>query len=155
MSDSVRPHGLQPTRPLSPWDSSGKRTGVGAVAFSVGVRDKPRQQRGDVHTATCETAASGNLPLPRGAQSQRSATAGRHGREGTGVHLWLMRVVVQQKPTQYCKEIIPQFKKNNSREKKRSGAPCISPRSRALWNFHLHFCFKDCVSKVHSLVKVK
>ena len=29
MSDSVRPHRLQPTRLLCPWDSPGKNTGVG------------------------------------------------------------------------------------------------------------------------------
>ena len=29
MSDSVRPHGLQPTRFLHPWDFPGKSTGVG------------------------------------------------------------------------------------------------------------------------------
>ena len=29
MSDSVRPHGWQPTRLPSPWDSPGKNTGVG------------------------------------------------------------------------------------------------------------------------------
>ena len=29
MSDSVRHHGLQPTRLLHPWDSPGKNTGVG------------------------------------------------------------------------------------------------------------------------------
>ena len=29
MSDSVRPHGLQPTRLSRPWDSPGKNTGVG------------------------------------------------------------------------------------------------------------------------------
>ena len=29
MSDSVRPHGLQPTRFLRPWDFPGKSTGVG------------------------------------------------------------------------------------------------------------------------------
>ena len=29
MSDSVRPHGLQPTRLLCPWNSPGKNTGVG------------------------------------------------------------------------------------------------------------------------------
>ena len=29
MSDSVRAHGLQPTRLLRPWDSPGKNTGVG------------------------------------------------------------------------------------------------------------------------------
>ena len=28
VSDSVRPHGLQPTRLLRPWDSAGKNTGV-------------------------------------------------------------------------------------------------------------------------------
>ena len=29
VSDSMRPHGLQPTRPLRPWDFPGKSTGVG------------------------------------------------------------------------------------------------------------------------------
>ena len=29
MSDSYRPHGLQPTRPLRPWDFPGESTGVG------------------------------------------------------------------------------------------------------------------------------
>ena len=29
VSDSVRPHGLQPTRLLHPWDSPGKNSGVG------------------------------------------------------------------------------------------------------------------------------
>ena len=33
MSDSLRPHGLQPTRLLRPWDFPGKSTGVGAIAF--------------------------------------------------------------------------------------------------------------------------
>ena len=29
-----RPHGLQPTRLLRPWDFPGKSTGWGAIAFS-------------------------------------------------------------------------------------------------------------------------
>ena len=29
VSDSLQPHRLRPTRPLRPWDSSGKNTGVG------------------------------------------------------------------------------------------------------------------------------
>ena len=33
-SDSSRPHGLQPTRLLPPWDFPGKSTGVGAISFS-------------------------------------------------------------------------------------------------------------------------
>ena len=35
VSDSSRPHGLQPTRLLRPWDFPGKSTGVGAIAFSI------------------------------------------------------------------------------------------------------------------------
>ena len=35
VSDSSRPHGLQPTRLLRPWDFPGKSTGVGATAFST------------------------------------------------------------------------------------------------------------------------
>ena len=30
VSDSLRPHGLQPTRLLCPWDISGKNTGAGS-----------------------------------------------------------------------------------------------------------------------------
>ena len=33
MSDSSRPHGLQPTRLLCPWDFPGKSTGVGFVVI--------------------------------------------------------------------------------------------------------------------------
>ena len=36
VSDSSRPHGLQPTRLLRPWDSPGRSAGVGAIAFSLG-----------------------------------------------------------------------------------------------------------------------
>ena len=32
VSDSLRPHGLQPTRLLCPWDFPGKSTGVGTMA---------------------------------------------------------------------------------------------------------------------------
>ena len=35
MSDSWRPHGLQPTRHLHPWDFPGKSTGVHAIPFSI------------------------------------------------------------------------------------------------------------------------
>ena len=37
MSDSGRPHGLQPTRLLCPWDSPGKSTGVGCHALLQGI----------------------------------------------------------------------------------------------------------------------
>ena len=35
VSNSSWPHGLQPTRPLGPWDFPGKNTGVIAIAFSL------------------------------------------------------------------------------------------------------------------------
>ena len=39
MSDSSRPHGLQPTRLLRPWDFPGKNTQVVAIAFSDNTTD--------------------------------------------------------------------------------------------------------------------
>ena len=40
MSDSVQPHGLQPTRLLHPWDSPGKNTGVGCHFFLMKVKSE-------------------------------------------------------------------------------------------------------------------
>ena len=37
MSDSLRPHGLQPTRLLCPWDSPGKNTGVDCLSLLQGI----------------------------------------------------------------------------------------------------------------------
>ena len=37
VSDSFRPHGLQPSRLLCPWDSPCKNTGVGCHAFLQGI----------------------------------------------------------------------------------------------------------------------
>ena len=37
MSDSLRPHGLSPTRLLCPWNSPGKKTGVGTHSFLQGI----------------------------------------------------------------------------------------------------------------------
>ena len=37
VSDSLRPHGLQPTSLLGPWDSPGKNTGVGQHSLLQGV----------------------------------------------------------------------------------------------------------------------
>ena len=37
MSDSLQPHGLQPTRLLCPWDSPGKNTGVGSHSLLHGI----------------------------------------------------------------------------------------------------------------------
>ena len=37
VSNSLRPHGLQSARLLCPWDSSGKKIGVGCHAFLQGI----------------------------------------------------------------------------------------------------------------------
>ena len=38
MSDSLQPHGLLPTRLLSPWHSPGKNAGVGCHALFQGIK---------------------------------------------------------------------------------------------------------------------
>ena len=37
LSDSLQPNGLQPTRLLCPWDSPGKKSGVGSHSFLQGI----------------------------------------------------------------------------------------------------------------------
>ena len=37
MSDSLRPHGLQPTRLLCPWNPPGQNTGVGSRSLLQGI----------------------------------------------------------------------------------------------------------------------
>ena len=54
-----RPHGLQPTRLHHPWDSPGKRTGVGAIAFS-GVCTRP----GSTIPGILQARGLGWVPLP-------------------------------------------------------------------------------------------
>ena len=51
MSDSVRPHGLQPTRLLRPWDSPGKNTGVGCHFLLQCVKEKSESEG----TQSCPT----------------------------------------------------------------------------------------------------
>ena len=46
MSDSLRPHGLYPTRLLCPWDSPGKNTGVGCHSLLQGTLPDPGIKRG-------------------------------------------------------------------------------------------------------------
>ena len=47
MSDSVRPHGLQPNRLLRPWDFPGKSTGVGCHCL---LRERERERETHTHT---------------------------------------------------------------------------------------------------------
>ena len=44
MSDSVRPHRRQPTRPPLPWDSPGKNTGVGCHFLFQGMKVKSESE---------------------------------------------------------------------------------------------------------------
>ena len=61
-SDSVRPHGLQPTRPLCPWDFPGKSTGVGchcllhihlSITFSFALKNTLVFHRDCVASVAC------------------------------------------------------------------------------------------------------
>ena len=62
---------------------------------------------------------------------------GRFKREGTYVHLWLIHVVVWQKPIQYCKANILQLKTNFKKLKVAGGGGRIhsmtkDPTSKAI-----------------------
>ena len=46
---------------------------------------------------------------------------GRFKREGIYVYLWLIHIVLQQKPIQHCKAIILQLKINLKKEKSQGG----------------------------------
>ena len=46
ISDSLQPHGLQPTRLLCPWNSSGKNTEVGCHSFLQGIFPSQRLNLG-------------------------------------------------------------------------------------------------------------
>ena len=50
-------------------------------------------------------------------KEKESGVGGRFNREGTYVYLWLIRVDVWQKPTQYCKVIILQLKTSKKKRK--------------------------------------
>ena len=56
MSDSQRPHGLQPTRLLHPWDFPGRSTGVGgAIAFFIDIdKNSPPLYLRFVHFTVCK-----------------------------------------------------------------------------------------------------
>ena len=49
MSDSLRLCGLQPARLLCPWNSPGKKTGVGCHFFTQGIFPTQRQNLGLLH----------------------------------------------------------------------------------------------------------
>ena len=49
LSDSLRPHGLQPARLLYPWDSPGKNTGVGCHALLQGIFPTQGSNPGPLH----------------------------------------------------------------------------------------------------------
>ena len=49
MSNSLRPHGLQPTRLLCPWDFPGKNTGVGCHFLNQGKLEVVKQEMARVN----------------------------------------------------------------------------------------------------------
>ena len=49
MSDSLKPHGLSPTRPLCPWGFAGKITGAGCHFFHQGIFPTRRLNPGLLH----------------------------------------------------------------------------------------------------------
>ena len=68
----------------------------------------------DTAGVLCVLTGSGTTPCPRKREmepNRRREVGGRFKTEGTYVYLWLVHVNVWQKPTQFFKAIILQFKK--------------------------------------------
>jgi len=123
----VQPHRQQPTRLPHPRDSPGKNTGVGYHFLLQCMKVKSEREV----TQSCPTLSDPidcSLPgssihgifqarvlewgaSPRGVLRWDGRLEG--GSRGRGhVYLWLTRVDVWQKPTQYCKAIILQLEIN-------------------------------------------
>ena len=109
--DSSRPHGLQPTRLLRPWDFPGKSTGWVCIAFS------------DIYTLLCvKQMTSKDLPYSTGNSTQYSIMTymGKEWKkEWIYVNVWLTHFALQQKLTQHCKSIRLQLKKKNPNNNKK------------------------------------
>ena len=65
VSDSSRPHGLQPTRLLCPWDSPGKNTGVGChcLRFMVKSPEVILRQKSNIKPRI-KSMQHNTLPIP-------------------------------------------------------------------------------------------
>ena len=74
--------------------------------------------------------ARGNLLYDSGSSNPMKSGMGwearrRFNRKGTCVHLWMIHVDEWQKPTQYCKAIIPQIKINELKKEIYAGFPNV------------------------------
>ena len=65
MSNSLIPYGLQPARPLCPWDSPGKNTGVGCHALLQGIFPTQGWNLHVLHLTPWETGSPGQVQLRR------------------------------------------------------------------------------------------
>ena len=87
MSDSLQPHGLQPTRLLHPWDFPGKSTGVGCHCLLRTTHEDPLKTL-DQSTSSSHWPSLGSylsltslckvLLLGRGYRAQFSSLSGSH-----------------------------------------------------------------------------
>ena len=79
-SDSLRPHGLYPTRLLRPWDSPGKNTGVGCHFLLQGI--KSRTPALQVDSLPFEPRGKSLLPLKGHIKQAQDHHLRRHARNG-------------------------------------------------------------------------
>ena len=111
MSDSAQPHRRQPTRLPRPWDSPGKNTGVGCQFLLQCMKVKSESEV----TQSSLTLSDPMDCSPPGSSihgifQARVLEWGAIAFSGTYVYLWLIHIVVWQKPTQKSKAIILQLK---------------------------------------------
>ena len=80
VSDSSRPHGLQPTMLLCPWDSPGKNTGVGCHFLLQGIFRRRDQTQISLIAGRCFNLWATREPqikLPTSAESSKKQESSR------------------------------------------------------------------------------
>ena len=113
MSNSVQPCRRQPTRLTHPWDSPGKRTGVGCHFLLQCMKVKSESEVNQLCPTLCNPMdCSQPGSSVHGIFQARVLEWVAIAFSGTYVYLWLIHLYTWQKPTHYCKAIILQSKTN-------------------------------------------
>ena len=114
MSDSVGPQRRQPTRLPCPWDSPGKNTGVGCPFLLQCMQVKSESEVAQwcltlSDPMDCSLPGSSVHGIFQGRVLEWVTIAFSR----TYVYLWLIHVVVRQKPTHFLRQLASNLKKKD------------------------------------------
>ena len=120
MSDSVRPHGQQPTRLPRPWDSPGKNTGVGCHFLLQCMKMKRESEVAQSYPTLSDPI---NCSLP-----------------GSSIHGVFQARVLEWGAIAFSKYValVPKIKKKKNRSKRKTGFFIITAESQVEMHSMVH-----------------